>query len=105
MNDLYAWDVLRGFMARIERKVDRLVVGQSRIIHMEEEEMADLSALTAEVTRNTEVDQSAIALLTGLAAQIEALKTDPAALQVLADQLKGSSDSLAAAVVANTPSA
>jgi hypothetical protein len=92
-------------MARIERKVDRLVVGQSRIIHMEEEEMADLSALTAEVTRNTEVDQSAIALLTGLAAQIEALKTDPAALQVLADQLKGSSDSLAAAVVANTPSA
>lgn len=65
--------------------------------------MADLTALTAEVSRNTEVDQSAIALLTGLAAQIEALKTDPAALQALADQLKGSSDALAAAVVANTP--
>jgi chromosome segregation ATPase len=65
--------------------------------------MADLTALTAEVERNTAVDQSAIALLTGLAAQIEALKTDPAALQTLADQLKGSSDALAAAVVANTP--
>jgi hypothetical protein len=65
--------------------------------------MADLSALTAEVTRNTEVDQSAIVLLTGLAAQIEAMKTDPAALQGLADSLRGSSDALAAAVVANTP--
>jgi len=65
--------------------------------------MADLSALTAEVTRNTEVSASAITLLNGLAAQIEALKTDPAALQQLADQLRASSDSLAAAVVANTP--
>jgi len=70
-----------------------------------EQIMADLSALTAEVARNTEVDSSAIALLTGLAAQIEALKTDPVALQTLADQMKGSSDALAAAVLANTPAA
>lgn len=70
-----------------------------------EKTMADLTALTAEVERNTEVDASAIALLTGLAAQIEALKTDPAALQALADQMRGSSDSLAAAVAANTPGA
>jgi len=67
--------------------------------------MADLTALTAEVARNTEVDSSAIALLNGLAAQIEALKTDPVALQALADTMRGSSDSLAAAVVANTPAA
>ena len=65
--------------------------------------MADLTALTAEVARNTAVDQSAIALLTGLAAQIEALKTDPVALQALADTMKGSSDALAAAVLQNTP--
>jgi len=64
--------------------------------------MADLTALTAEVARNTEVDQSAITLLNGLAAQIEALKTDPVALQALADTMRGSSDALAAAVVANT---
>lgn len=70
-----------------------------------EQIMADLTALTAEVARNTEVDASAIALLTGLAAQIEALKTDPAALQTLADQLKGSSNALADAVAANTPAA
>ena len=65
--------------------------------------MADLTALTAEVARNTSVDESAIVLLTGLAAQIEALKTDPVALQGLADTLRGSSDALAAAVAANTP--
>lgn len=83
-------------LARIEAKLDQ-------IITQGEVTMADLTALTAEVTRNTEVDQSAITLLNGLAAQIESLKTDPAALQALADQLKNSSDQLAAAVTANTP--
>lgn len=63
----------------------------------------ELDALELEVSRNTEVDQSAITLLNGLAAQIEALKTDPVKLQALADNLRSSSDALAAAVVANTP--
>ena len=67
--------------------------------------MADLTALTAEGTRNSDVDQSAILLLNGLAAQIVALKSDPVALQALADQLKASSDKLAEAVTANTPAA
>jgi hypothetical protein len=65
--------------------------------------MADLTALQAEVARNTDVDSSAITLLNGLAAQIEQLKTDPAALQALADSLRQSSDALSAAIVANTP--
>ena len=93
-------------------KLDEILAGQARIesdlaviFTKQEQAMTDLTALTAEVTRNTEVDQSAIALLTGLAAQIEALKTDPIALQALADTMKGSSDALAAAVVANTPAA
>jgi hypothetical protein len=63
-----------------------------------------LDALTAEVTRNTEVDAGAIALINGLAAKIVELKNDPVALQALADSMKGSSDALAAAVTANTPS-
>lgn len=65
--------------------------------------MAVLDALTAEVARNTKVDQSAIVLLNGLAAKIEQLKTDPVALQALADSMKGSSDALAEAIVKNTP--
>lgn len=77
-------------------KLDELLKGAEII-------MADLSKLQAEVERNTATDQSAIVLLNGLAAKIEELKTDPTALQAFADQLKGSSDALAAAVVANTP--
>ena len=67
--------------------------------------MADLTALTAEVTQNSAVVDSAITLMNGLAAQIEVLKTDPAALQDLANTIRASSDRLAAAVVANTPAA
>lgn len=66
----------------------------------------ELDALQAEVARNTDVDASAIALLTGLSAKIQALidaGADPVKLQAFADSLKASSDSLAAAVTANTP--
>ena len=90
-------------------KLDAILIMQARVESLiaaltlkQEQTMADLTVLTAEVARNTEVDQSAITLLNGLAAQIEALKTDPVALQALADTMRGSSDALAAAVVANT---
>ncbi len=63
----------------------------------------DFSALQAEVTRDESVNSSAITLLGSLAAQIEASKNDPAALQALVDSLKANQDALAAAVAANTP--
>ena len=63
----------------------------------------ELDNLTAQVKANTEVEASAVVLLKGLAAQIEAIKTDPVALQGLSDSLKASADQLAEAVVANTP--
>jgi len=101
-----------GDWKHLNDRLDAVLIMQSRIESAiaaltikQEQAMADLTALTAEVARNTEVDSSAIALLNGLAAQIEALKTDPVALQALADTMKGSSDALAAAVVANTPAA
>jgi hypothetical protein len=65
----------------------------------------DLTALSSEVARNADVDNSAAALLNQLALTIESLKADPVALQDLADQLRSSSDSLVAAVTANTPAA
>ena len=101
-----------GDWQKLNDKLDSILILFTRIesslavLTMKQEQvMADLTALTAEVERNTSVDQSAIALLTGLAAQIEALKTDPVALQALADTMRGSSDELAAAVAANTPAA
>lgn len=83
----------------------QVLAALAKLSQQMEKVMTDLTALTAEVARNTTVDQSAITLLQGLAAQIESLKTDPAALQSLADSLRGSSDALAAAVAANTPAA
>jgi len=65
--------------------------------------MADLSAITAQVTANTDAEASAVQLLNNLSAIIAANKTDPVALQALSDQLKNSGDALAAAIVANTP--
>ncbi len=65
----------------------------------------ELDALTAQVKAQEAVDDSAITLIQGLADQIAAIKTDPVALQALADELKTKSDALAAAVSANTPSA
>ena len=91
--------------AVITAKLDAVLALLNQVILKEIQMAGELDALTAEVTRNTEVDQSAITLLNGLAAQIEALKTDPVKLQALADNLRGSSDALASAVVANTPAA
>lgn len=65
----------------------------------------ELDALTVQVAANTTVEESAVTLLNGLAAQIQALKNDPVALQALATSLKGSGDDLAAAITANTPAA
>ncbi len=61
-----------------------------------------LDELQAQVTQNTQVEQSAIVLIQGLAAQIAANATDPAKIQALADQLNTSATALAAAVTANT---
>src|ERR1039458_9849717 len=65
----------------------------------------DLSVLTAAVTANTNATQSAIVLIQGIAAQLALVKTNPAAVQALADQLNASATALAAAVTANTVAA
>ena len=65
----------------------------------------DLTALQAEVSRDSDVNSSASTLISALAAAVEATKGDPAAVQALADSLRANNDSLAAAVAANTPAA
>ena len=62
----------------------------------------DLTVLQAQVQANTDVVASAVTLINGIAAQLEASKNDPVAIQALADSLKASDDALAAAVTANT---
>lgn len=62
----------------------------------------ELDDLTAEVAEVDSVEQSAITLINGLAAQLAAAGTDPVKLKALRDDLKTNADALAAAVAANT---
>jgi chromosome segregation ATPase len=92
-------------LAAIERKIDAVLVTQT-IEQMEITNMTkELNDLTAQVKANTDAEASAVTLIQGLAAQIAAAQNDPAAIAALSAQLKTSADALAAAVVANTPSA
>ena len=101
-------DNIRDTLIRIENRLNdvfSLLKSQGVIT------MSVLDDLTAEVARNTSVDESAKVLVTGLAAKIQELidasagSVDPAALQGLVDTLKADNDSLSAAVTANTPAA
>lgn len=67
----------------------------------------ELDNLKAAVAKDTEVDSSAITLLNGLKAQLDAAiaSNDPAQLQALSDQLGTNAQALADAVTANTPAA
>ena len=94
MHDAETHAILRD----LERKADfqtRLVILMSLA----------LDALKAQVKANTDVTNSAVALIKGLADQIIALKDDPAALEQLAADMKSSDDALSAAVAANTAAA
>jgi hypothetical protein len=66
--------------------------------------MAVLDELTAEVTRTKGVAESAVALINGLADKLDVLIANgvtPEAVQALRDDLKASTDTLAAAVAEN----
>lgn len=71
---------------------------------------AELDKLTAEVEESKTVKASAAALMSGLSARVKTVQEQLAAANVtntalnqLADDLSGSSDALAEAIVANTP--
>lgn len=66
---------------------------------------AALDALTAQVAANNAVVESALTLIQGLKAQLDAAIAagDPAQLQALSDSLAAEDSKLAAAVAANTP--
>lgn len=66
---------------------------------------ADLTALTAQVVENTQLEGSAVQLIQNIAAQMAAARNDPIAVQALVDKLQASATALSAAVIANTPAA
>lgn len=94
----------------VHKKLDMLLrIGKKILTTLEEirkeskimtQELVDLEAA---VTENTSLDTSIIELVNGLAAQVEALKDDPAKLASLASELRAKSAAMAAAIQANTP--
>lgn len=105
MGDYQFNEMVIASLEELHRKLDHISFVLRYISVKEANVSAELDALKAQVTETTTIEQSAITLLQGLAAQIEALKNDPAALAALANDLHSSSDALAAAVQANTPPA
>jgi hypothetical protein len=92
--------------------LDQILAGQQQILAalaavQGEMQMAaiGLDVLANQVKANTDAEASAITLLNQLSDLIRSAAADPAKVQALADSLKSSADSLAAAIVANTPAA
>jgi hypothetical protein len=99
--DVYAFDILRKKIKRLRRESR----SQFQALYLEIKQMTvAMEVLRQEVERSNTVAASAVALIQGLADRIEASKGDPIALQAIADDLRGGTDELAAAVEANTPS-
>ena len=96
----YSWGSLQAQLNRIETKLNTVIKQESAMA-------IDVTALTAEVARNTTVEQSVVTLVNNLAAQIAAIpaSSDPvtqAALDSLKTTLSQNDDAIAAAVAANT---
>lgn len=65
----------------------------------------EMDALAAAVQQNTNLDDSIISLLNGIAAQLTATAGDKAQALALAAELNAKSEALSAAITANTPAA
>lgn len=92
-------------LARIEESQQELLRASREEKRRDEMAQKDIDRLKASVARNTEVVQSAVALVQGLAQQIRDAQDDPEELNRIADEMEANATQLADAVAANTPSA
>jgi hypothetical protein len=86
-------------------RLDFLIAASGATLLAEGAIMAQLDDLKAQVTKNTEIEASAVVLIQGIAQKLkDAIAAgDPAALAALATELNTSATSLADAITANTP--
>ena len=82
-------------LREIRKVLQFLIFGRSDFVDK-------FDVLVAEVTALTDVVDSAIAMIDGLAAQIEDCKDDPEQIAAIVANLQTQRDALAAAVAANT---
>lgn len=92
------WDDLIARLTRIENGLAIALIREKNL-------MAQLDQLTADVQKQGDVVASAVTLLQGLKAALDAAGTDPTKLAALSAQIEAQTQSLADAVAANTPAA
>lgn len=90
------------YLSAEQSQLDRIEMKLDAILTQEKRESMTLQDLKAQVEKNTAVEESAVTLISGLAAQLKAQANDPAAIQALADELTKSAADLGAAITANT---
>jgi hypothetical protein len=92
--------------ADTSKKLDAILAGITTLLTWRTTMSAAMDALIVQVTKNSEVEASAILLIQGIAQQLKdaiANGADPVQLSALAKQLDNSAQALAAAVAENTP--
>jgi len=87
------------------KKINSIMNLLHTILQEEKKMSIALDALTAQVTRTTEVATSAISLIEKLATDIVACSDDKAALEALAASLAASTDALSNTIAINTEAA
>lgn len=107
---VYFWtqkdfNTLMQTLSDIQHKLVNLQASVTKIQAQEDKTMAALDDLTAQVTANTNLEQSAVTLIEGIAAQLQTAlnNNDTPALQALTQHLSNSAAALGAAITANTP--
>lgn len=90
---------LRRLIELVEYSNDKLNGIRREVVNM----AGELDKLTQDVAEIGTAVDSAIALLQGLKAALDAAGTDPAKLAALSAELDAKTEALAAAIVANTP--
>ena len=98
VNVFFRADASDHIMDQLNRLLDSIDKMETKLAN----ELAELATQVSET--NTVID-SAVVLIRGLKASLDAAGSDPLALKALRDSLDSSEQSLAAAVAANTPAA
>lgn len=86
------------------RKLDAVLELLTASKAKEDKMLKETQDLIAEVEATKTVVESAVTLIDGLIAKIEAAKDDPVAVQAAIDELRAEKQKLADAVAAGTPS-
>ena len=92
--------------ADTSKKLDAILAGITKLLTWRTTMSAAMDALIVQVTKNSEVEASAVLLIQGISQQLKdaiANGADPVKLAELTAQLDNSAQALGAAVAANTP--